>query len=328
MVQSGRRSRHRHSVLSRSSPPDEAREEDDVRRRGRNLARMHGHPPSRGRPRHSARLPAAAPSALAATVRPVVETLPALLPAQSGQQALRPASAAVVRAEPPGRGFRRDLCGVAAAALELADAICRLAGTEEARICRRADGRDRGKAAADHDAGACRYAGSAQPDAGRALQEEAGVLRLYAPQDLRPRSLPAVFSRSTASPLKAGFGADQAPSRPDQAIGRAMDGREPAYARCRARRDDLPLPRARPARRRPRTEACSRFHRPRDRQDDAHACLARLGENGSRYETSPYSGAHASGLHAPGLLRRIHRAGDQCVENGIRRGEHLARGGP
>src|SRR4051794_33247103 len=156
MVQPGRRARHRDPLLSRPSPPDEAREEDDVRRRGRNLARMHGHPPSRSGPRHTARLSAATPPALAAIVRPVVETLSALLPAQSGEQALRPASAAVVCAEPSGRGFRRDLCGVAAAALELADAICRLAGTEEARIYRRADGRDRGKAAAGHDAGACR----------------------------------------------------------------------------------------------------------------------------------------------------------------------------
>src|SRR3954451_22888116 len=234
------------------------------------MARVHGHPPSRSGPRDPARLPAAAPAALAAAVRPVVETLPALLPAHSGEQALRPASAAVVCAEPSGRGFRRDLCGVAAAPFELADAICWLAGAEGARICRRADGRDRGKAAADRDAGACRYAGSAKPDARRALQEEAGVLRLHAPQDLRPRSVPAVFSRSTASPLEAGFGPDPAAPRPYQAAGGAMDGRESAYTRCRARRDDLSLPRARSARRRPRTEARSRLHRPRDRQDDAH----------------------------------------------------------
>ena len=159
MVQSGRCARHRAPLLSRPSPPDEAREEDDVRRRGRNLARVHGHPPSRGRPCAAARLPTAAPPALAAAVRPVVEALSALLPAQPGKPALRPASPSLVRAEPSGRGLCRDLCGVAAAALELADAICRLAGAEEARICRRADGRDCGKATADHDAGACRSIG-------------------------------------------------------------------------------------------------------------------------------------------------------------------------
>src|SRR3954470_22483283 len=208
---------------------------------------MHGHPPSRSGPRHTARLPVAAPPALAATVRPVVETLSALLPAQSGQPALCPASAALVRAEPSGRGFRRDLCGVAAAPFELADTIRRLAGAEEARICRRTDGRDRGQATADHDAGACRYAGSAEPDARRALQEEAGVLRLHAPQDLRPRSLPAVFGRSTAPPLKAGFNPEHAPPPPDQTIGLGIERPESDYDRFPALRDDISWPRARSA---------------------------------------------------------------------------------
>ena len=63
-----------------------------------------------------------------------------LLPAQSGEPALCPASSTLVRAEPSGRGFRRNLRGVAQAALELAGALCRLAGAEEARICRRTDG--------------------------------------------------------------------------------------------------------------------------------------------------------------------------------------------
>ena len=157
-----RRARHRHSLLSRPSPPDEARAEDDARRRGRHLVRVHGHSPSRGGPRRAARLPAAAPPALAAAVRPVLETLSALLPAQSGQPPLCPASSALVCAEPSGRGFRRNLRGVAAAALELADALCRLAGAEEARICRRADGRNRRQTAADHDAGASRSAACAR----------------------------------------------------------------------------------------------------------------------------------------------------------------------
>src|SRR5262249_3420954 len=112
------------------------------------------------------------------------ETLPALLPAQSGQPALCPAPAALVRAEPSGRGLCRNLCGVAAAAVELAHALCRLAGAEEARICRRADGRDRRQAAAGADAGAPRSAVQAQPDARRALPEEAGVLRIHAAEDL------------------------------------------------------------------------------------------------------------------------------------------------
>ena len=140
MVQPGQHPRHRDPVLSRAPPPDEAREEDDARRRGRHPGRVHGDSPPRGRPHPAARLPAAAPPALAAAVRPVLATLPALLPAQPRQPEFRPAPAALVRAGPSGRGFRRDVCRLAEAALDLADALCRLAGAQEARICRRADG--------------------------------------------------------------------------------------------------------------------------------------------------------------------------------------------
>src|SRR3974390_368866 len=140
MVQPGRCARHCDSLLSCPSPPDETREENDARGRGQHVVRVHGHSSSRGRPCRAARLPVATPPALATVVRPVFETLPALLPAQSGQPALCPAPSALVRAEPSGRGFRRNLCGVVAAAVELADTLCRLAGAEEARICRRADG--------------------------------------------------------------------------------------------------------------------------------------------------------------------------------------------
>ncbi len=80
---------------------------------------------------------------LAATVRPFIDALSELLSAQSGEPEFRPASAALVRAKPSGRGFRRDLRGLADAALELAQALRRLAGAEEAGICRRADGGDR-----------------------------------------------------------------------------------------------------------------------------------------------------------------------------------------
>src|SRR6185437_791838 len=161
--------RDRDPVLSCPSPPHETREENDARGRGRHLVRMHGHSPSRGRSCRAARLSIAPPPALAAIVRTVFETLPALLPAQSGQPALCPASAALVRAEPSGRGFRRNLCGVVAAAVGLADALCRLAGAEEARIYRRADARNRREAAGGRDARAYRSAVRAPPNAGRAL---------------------------------------------------------------------------------------------------------------------------------------------------------------
>src|SRR5690349_13675886 len=74
-----------------------------------------------------------------------------------------------------------------------------------------------------------------------------------------------------ASAAAAGFGLHQAAPRPDQAAGRAVDGREPINTRCGARRHDLALPRARSACRRLRTEACARLHRPVDRQDHARA---------------------------------------------------------
>ena len=111
---------------------------------------MHAHPAPRGRARGAALLCAAPPPPLAAAVRPFVDPLSALLSAESGEQEFRPASAALVCAEPSGRGFRRDLCGLADAALELAQALRRLAGAEEAAIRRRADGGDRRpEAAAD-----------------------------------------------------------------------------------------------------------------------------------------------------------------------------------
>src|SRR6476469_3384927 len=121
---------------------------------------------------------------MAEAVWPLLQALPALLPAHSGEPALCPAPLAVVRAEPSGRRFRRNLRGVAAAALELADALRRLAGAEEARICRRIDGGNRREAAAGHDTRACRCVAWTEPDPGRALPEKAGILRLYATQDV------------------------------------------------------------------------------------------------------------------------------------------------
>ena len=55
------------------------------------------------------------------------------------QQELRPAPRSVVRAEPSRRGLRRDVRGVADAGIELADALCGLAGDQEARVHGRAD---------------------------------------------------------------------------------------------------------------------------------------------------------------------------------------------
>src|SRR5262245_37524067 len=138
---------------------------------------------------------------MARTVRAIIVALPRFLPAEPGQPALRPASSALVRAEPPGRGFRRDLRDLAHAALELAAALRRMAGAQEAAICRRADGRaGRQEAVADETA-ACRSAQPAQLDAGRALSEEARALRDRSSDRLRPRPAAYLFRSSEASPL-------------------------------------------------------------------------------------------------------------------------------
>src|SRR5437764_44781 len=115
---------------------------------------------------------------MAATVRAVFATLSEVLPAQSGEQKFRPAPAPVVRAEPSRRGFRRNIRRMAAAALELAHALCRVAGAQETGICRRADGGNRHAAAAAHPARAGRAALAAHADLGRALPQEAGALCL------------------------------------------------------------------------------------------------------------------------------------------------------
>ena len=67
---------------------------------------------------------------------------------------------------------------------------------------------------------------------GEHYQKKAGVLRLQAAEDVRPRPLPSLLHRSTASTGAAGLGLYQAAPRADQAAGRAVDGREPADARC------------------------------------------------------------------------------------------------
>src|SRR5262249_61812614 len=104
---------------------------------------VYANSPPRSRPCRAGGLSVAPPAPLAGAVRPVVEALPTILSAKSGQSPLRQSFAAVVRTEPPGRGFRRDLCGVADAPLELAQALCPMARAARTAICRRTDCRDR-----------------------------------------------------------------------------------------------------------------------------------------------------------------------------------------
>src|SRR5687768_14658709 len=137
---------------------------------------MHAHPSPRGRPCHAACLSAAAPAPLAATVWAFLQALSQALSAQPPQSAFRPASPALVRAKPSGRGFRRDFRGLAHAAIQLAQALCRLARAEEAGICRRADGGDRRAEAFADSAVGGGPASAADPYPCPTLREEAGSL--------------------------------------------------------------------------------------------------------------------------------------------------------
>src|SRR5262249_21868639 len=118
MVQPRRYPRHCDPVLSRPSPPDAARAQKDDRRRRGDGGGLYAHSPPRSRPCSAGGLSVAPPAPLAGAVRPVVEALPTILSAKSGQSPLRLPSATVVRTEPPGRRLRRDPFGVAAAPLE------------------------------------------------------------------------------------------------------------------------------------------------------------------------------------------------------------------
>ncbi len=81
-------------------------------------------------------------------------------------------------------------------------------------------------------------------NARRALQEEAGALRVRHAEDLRPRFAPVVFGRSKAPALRGGVIVPAAQSRQSAQAGGEVDRRISAHARRRARRHDRALPRA------------------------------------------------------------------------------------
>src|SRR5450759_1072523 len=112
---------------------------------------MHADPAARVRPCHAARLSSAPAARMAATLRPVVHQVSRVVPAESGQQEIRPAPASLVRAKPPRRGLRRDLRRLAGAAFRLAAALRWLARLPEVAVCRPFDeGTRRGKAPGDY----------------------------------------------------------------------------------------------------------------------------------------------------------------------------------
>ena len=70
---------------------------------------------------------------------------PRVLHAEAVQQELRAASRPLVRAEPSGRGFRRDVRRLARSAVDVGHALCRMAGPAQAAIHRPAHARDRAR---------------------------------------------------------------------------------------------------------------------------------------------------------------------------------------
>ena len=154
-------SRRGHPVLSGASAAGAARTSPDARGRGRHARMVHEDPAPRGGTRDRQRLQAAAAPAATADLRPVLHAVPRLLHAEAVQQKLRAAPGQLVRAEPPGRGFRRDVRGVAEPAVRLAQPLRRLAGAEEAGIHGRADARARRQAAVVQHAPQSRAAAAA-----------------------------------------------------------------------------------------------------------------------------------------------------------------------
>ena len=119
-----------------------------------------------------------------------------VLHAEAVQQELRPASRSLVRAEPSGRGLRRDVRGLARSALDVGDALRRLAGAAQARIHGSADARAGAGAPARHVEAPGRSAAAAEEDARRALPQEARALRPRSPGLLRERPAQPVLRRA------------------------------------------------------------------------------------------------------------------------------------
>ena len=223
------------------------------------------------RSRGHACLSALSPPPLAAIVRSVVAALSALLPAEPGEPQSRPAFAAVVRAEPSRRGFRRDFCGVAAAALAMAHALCRLAGAQEARICRRTDG------ARSPASGRCSRIGKKSIRSSKLTQtlgdyyKKKRALYVVDTPKTYDRDLRRLFSddpKHRRSEAASCF--HQAQPRHRARTGREMDRRISAHIRRRARRHDPAMPRTQFARGRSRAQTDHGIHGAVDRENHAY----------------------------------------------------------
>ena len=120
-----------HPLLSCPSQAGTTRTSPYARSRGRDPGVVHEDPAPRGGARDRQRLQASATATAAADLRPFLHPLPGVLHAEALQQKLRSAPRQLVRAEPPGRGLRGDVCDLAQPALGLAQPLRRLAGAQE-----------------------------------------------------------------------------------------------------------------------------------------------------------------------------------------------------
>ena len=109
VVHAGRRVRDGGALLSRAPAPREARRVADARGGGRRLRVVHADPAARGGPPRRQHVRAAPPPPPPRGLRAVVRALPRVLRAEAVQQELRAPPRLLVRAEPPGRGLRRDV---------------------------------------------------------------------------------------------------------------------------------------------------------------------------------------------------------------------------
>src|SRR6185312_12885194 len=151
MADAGERAGDRRPVLSGASAADQAAEEDAARSRGRQSRLVHEVAAPRMRPRAHLRLRSESQTQLAARVRASVRAIRGNLSLPPIQQELRAAFGLLLRAIPPGRGFRRDVRRVADAGSGLAQQVQGLEGARQTLVRRQADGRHRRQAAAARD---------------------------------------------------------------------------------------------------------------------------------------------------------------------------------
>ena len=223
--------------------------QDDARRRGRHAVRVHGDPAPRGRPRRAARLPAASPAALAATVRPSSKRYPSYYrPNPASRRYVQHLRLWYAQSHPdedfaetfavwlrPRSNWRtRYADWPALKKLEYVDELM-----EEIA----------GEAPVADPAGASRPLNELSTDAGRALQEQAGASTPSSRRSIYDRDSAAHVLRRSAAQRSQPASSFLRRNRADiRKLVAQLDRRVPAHARRGARRHDRPLPRTEAAR--------------------------------------------------------------------------------